>query len=118
MSTCYANPDPQFQPSMRLISAITNARPATVTTTFDHDYVTGTIVRFYIPDSVGMQQLDKMKGIITVTGVTTFTININTLKFDTFSIPVAPVWDDNTCALVVPVGEVSSQLTAAVQDVT
>jgi hypothetical protein len=118
MSTCYANPDPQFQPAMRLISAITNANPASVTTTFAHDYITGTIVRFYIPKAEGMTQLDKMKGTITVTGNTTFTVDIDTTSFDVFAIPGAPAWYQNTCATVVPVGQVSTQLTASVRDVT
>ncbi len=118
MSKCYANPDPQIQPAMRIISSVTKAVNAEITTTFDHDYITGTIVRFYIPKDVGMKQLDKKKGTVTVTGTDTFTVNIDTTKFDTFSIPVAPGWYQNTCALVVPIGEVSSQLTAATQDVT
>lgn len=118
MSTCYANPDSQFQPAMRLISAITNANPAQITTTFDHDYVSGTMVRFYIPRAEGMTQLDKMTGIITVTGTDTFTVDIDTTHFDVFAIPVAPAWYQNTCALVVPIGQISSQLTASVQDVT
>lgn len=118
MSTCYADPNPQFRPAMRLISAITKANPASVTTTFAHDYQSGTIVRFYIPDAVGMTQLDKLTGTITVTGDTTFTVDINTTNFDTFSIPPFPAWHDNTCAMVVPIGQVNSQLTASVRDVT
>lgn len=118
MSTCYANPDPRFQPSMRIIASVTNDNPAVVTTTFDHDYVSGTIVRFYIPRAEGMSELDKKKGVITVTGNTTFTVDINTTGFSTFAIPGAPAWYQNTCALVVPVGQVSSQLTASVRDVT
>ena len=117
MSTCYAPQDPKFQPAMRVISAITKAYPAQVTTTFDHDYISGTIIRFHIPYAVGMQQLNHMQGIITVTGTDTFTVDIDTTSFDTFSIPVAPNPHDNTCALVIPIGELSSQLTAAVQDV-
>lgn len=117
MSTCYAIQDPKFQPAMRLISAITNSNPATVTTTFDHDYVSGTIVRFYLPKCVGMMQLDKQKATITVTGTDTFTINIDTTSYDPFAIPAVPSWHDNTCALIVPIGEVSSQFTASVQDV-
>lgn len=118
MSTCYANPDPQMQPAMRIISSITMANPTTVTTTFDHDYISGTIVRFYIPKCVGMKQINHKKGIVTVTGTDTFTVDIDTTNFDAFSIPVAPSWNENTCALVVPVGQISSQLTAATVDVT
>lgn len=118
MSTCYADPDPQFQPAMRLISAVTKTNPASVTTTFAHGYVSGTIVRFHIPDAVGMTQLNHKKGTITVTGDTTFTVDIDATGFDTFSIPTYPRWYDNTCAQVLPIGQVSSQLTASVRDVT
>lgn len=73
---------PTFQPAMRIISAITNASPATVTTTFDHDYVSGTVVRLHIPTGFGMYQANKLQGEITVTGTTTFTIDIDTTDFD------------------------------------
>jgi hypothetical protein len=96
---------------MRLISAITNDNPASVTTTFDHDYTDGLIVRFNIPKAEGMTQLDKMTGTITVTGTDTFTVNIDTTSFDAFAIPGAPAWYQNTCATVVPV-------TGTVRDVT
>ena len=33
-----ATEDPTYQPAMRVIQAITQANPAIVTTTFDHDY--------------------------------------------------------------------------------
>jgi len=118
MSTCYADPDPNIQPAMRLISSITREMNAVVTTTFNHNYVSGTMVRFNIPRSVGMSQINKKVGIITVTGADTFTVDIDTTNYDAFSIPVSPSWHDNTCALIVPIGQVSNQLTAAVQDVT
>ena len=117
MSTCYANPSPSFQPAMRLIASITNANPATVTTTFDHDYESGLIVRLNIPTACGMFQADKLTGTITVTGATTFTIDIDTTAFDAFSIPVAPAWNDNTCATVVPVGESNDILRLATRNV-
>ena len=117
MSTCYANPSPSFQPAMRLIASISNGKPAVVTTTFDHDYESGLIVRLNLPTAVGMQQADKLTGTITVTGLTTFTINIDTTSFDAFSIPVAPAWNDNTCAMVIPIGESNDILRLATQNV-
>ena len=110
MANCYANQDPQFQPAMRIISAITQASNAEVTTTFDHDYSSGLIVRFYIPSWYGMPQIDKLKGMITVTGTDTFTVDIDTRKFDAFSVP-ATQWWHNKCAIVIPV-------TGTEQDVT
>lgn len=114
MSTCYANPNPVFQPAMRIVSAITNSFPATVTTTFAHQYVSGTIVRLDIPPADGMQQINGMTFPILVTGATTFTIPIDTTHFDAFAIPGMPNPPSaNTCALSVPVGEVSATLLAA-----
>jgi hypothetical protein len=108
---------------MRIISAITQANPAEVTTTFAHQYISGIIVRLDIPPACGMQQLSAMApsalqdrtGVfeILVTGATTFTIPIDTTLFDVFAIPVAPLPQTNTCAMVVPVGEISSTLKAA-----
>ncbi len=113
MSTCYANPFPVFQPAMRLISAITNANPAMVTTTFAHQYNTGTIVRLDIPSADGMIQANGMSAPIVVNSPTTFFIAIDTTKFDIFSIPMMPGAHENTCAQVVPIGELSSTLIAA-----
>jgi len=117
MANCYALEDPQIQPAMRLISSITKAETAVITTTFDHGFVTGTIVRFYIPSYYGMVQLNGRQETITVTGTDTFTVPVNTTKFRTFAAPVAAWWHAR-CAMVVPIGEVSSILTAAVRDVT
>ena len=116
MPRCYATQSPTFVPAMRLIQSITNANPAVVTTTFDHGYISGTTVRLDIPVVDGMQEADKKVGTITVTGATTFTIDIDTTNFGVFAIPVAPDPHDQICAMVVPVGEVNSQLTAAVHN--
>lgn len=120
MSKCYVVTNPAYVPAMRLILTITKSYPATVTTSLDgliagnHGYSTGLIVRFQIPIACGMQQLDGYSGEITVTGLTTFTIALDTTAFDVFAIPVAPfpVWAD-TCAQVLPIGENNSMLTQA-----
>lgn len=117
MSTCYANPNPIFQPAMRIISAITNDFPAEVTTTFAHNYLTGEKVRLVIPPADGMIQADQKVGTITVTGDTTFLIDIDTTYFDIFSIPIDPLPQVNTCAMVVPIGEVNEMLRAATKNV-
>lgn len=112
----YAYPNPIIQPAMRLISAITNANPAVVTTTFNHLYITGTIVRLDIPPACGMQQADQLTGAINVLSPTTFSITIDTTLMDAFSIPVVS-YLINTAAQSVPIGEINSILTAAVQNV-
>jgi hypothetical protein len=121
---CYANPNPTFQPAMRLISAITNSFPAVVTTSFAHQYKTGTIVRLDIPVACGMQQANQAFGPIEVLSTTTFSMPINTTQYDVFAIPVLPDPPDincephiNICAQVEPIGEVNDTLKAATQNV-
>ncbi len=117
MSYCYADPFPIFKPAMRLIASITQSNPAVVTTTFDHGYVSGTIVRLDIPVADGMQQANQFYGPILVTGNTTFTLPLDSTHFNAFSVPVSPSPHVNTCAMVVPIGENNEILTAAVQNV-
>lgn len=117
MSHCYADPNPIFQPAMRLISAITQNNPAVVTTTFAHQYITGTIVRLDIPIADGMQEANQLFGPISVLSDTTFSIPIDSTNFFPFSIPGSPSPHVNTCAQVVPIGEVNKILAAAVQNV-
>lgn len=113
MVSCYSNPSPVFQPAMRIIADITRSDPAVVTTTIDHDYITGEIVRLDIPLGFGMQQINQQTGTIAVLTPTTFSIDINTLYFDAFTTPM----NQQQCAQVVPIGEVNSILKAATVNV-
>lgn len=125
MSTCYLDPNPEFKPAAKLISAITNDVKASVTTTSDHEYLSGTIIRFVIPQACGMTELDKMVGTIEVTGSNTFLVDIDTSSFDVFAVPLDNLVDPvngisphyNTCAMVVPIGESSDMLNAAVRNI-
>lgn len=117
MSKCYANPNPIFQPAMRLIAAISNSFPATVTTTFAHQYFDGTVVRLDIPIADGMQEANQFVGPIIVTGLTTFTIPLDTIHFSPFAIPVAPDPHADTCAQVIPIGEINETLKAATKNI-
>lgn len=116
MPNYYANPNPIFQPAMRLITAITNANPAVVTTSFANQFITGTIVRLDIPPACGMQQANQLMGAISVISPTTFSITIDTTQFDVFSIPIFNP-SINTAAQVVPFAELNSMLTAATQNI-
>ena len=106
---CYANPFPAFQPAMRIITAVSNSNPVSITTSFAHQYITGTIVRFDIPLTNGMQQLVGSTYPIIVTGNTTFIVALDSTSFQPFT--------NTNCAMVVPVGELNGQLTAAMQNV-
>lgn len=117
-----AQPFPVFQPSMRIISEITKAFPASVTTTFPHQYLTNTIVRLDIPTGFGMVQANQLFGTIVVTSPTTFTITIDTTMFDAFVIPSYTLLPSGLVvseqsAQAVPIGEENIILTAAVQNV-
>jgi len=112
-----ANPNPIYQPAMRVISAISQSFPVTITTTFAHQYITGTIVRIDIPVGLGMPQINQQTGPISVTGATTFTMPIDTTYYDAFTAPSGsfpPAFQDGQ---VVPIGEVNELLKAATNNV-
>lgn len=114
----YAAEDPTFQPAMRLITALTNAEQAVVTTSFDHDYLAGLIVRLNIPDQYGMYQVDQLVGeIVEVPSSDTFTIDIDTRGYDAFVVPAPEPWYQNDYATVVPVGEENASLAQATRNV-
>ncbi len=111
-----AFPYPTFQRAMRIISSLSQASQAQVTTTFAHQYQSGEIIRFVIPLGFGMQQINQMQAPITVTGSTTFTVPIDSTHFDAFSTP-SSFPDNKQYAQVVPIAEIASQLEGATQNV-
>jgi len=119
----YAAPYPTFQPAMRNILSITNSLAMVVTTTYDgltpadHNYLTGLIVQLYIPNGFGMMQANGLGGPITVISSTQFTLPIDTTYFDPYNTPSFRPGSYGTPAQVIPVGEVSSMLTMATQNV-
>lgn len=112
--TIQAIEHPIFQPAMRIITAITQAIIPTVTTSFAHDYITGTIVRLYVPKSYGMFEINQMQSEITVTSPTTFTVNIDTRGYDPFVVPGS---FKRQYAQVVAIGENNSILLAAERNI-
>jgi hypothetical protein len=118
----YSNPFPTYQPAMRVIAAITQNTynptvPTLVTTTVNHQYIVGTIVRFDIPLLFGMQGLNQQVGtILSVPTPTTFTTDVITAGMDPFTLPSTfpPAYQD---AMVVPIGEINDILTAATNNV-
>jgi hypothetical protein len=117
MPRCYANPNPIYQPAMRLITAITNSRQGLVTTSFDHQYSTGLIVRLDIPPACGMQEINGMTAAIIVVSPSMFTVDIDTTNFTPFVIPPDANPHVDICAQVVPVGEVNEILTQATRNI-
>lgn len=108
-------PYPQFQPAMRVITAITNGFPAIVTTDTNNNYQTGLIVRLDIPEEYGMVQANKLFGQITRIDATNFSIEIDTTNFDPFIVPGVLIV--STLAQAVPMAEINSELRQAVRDV-
>lgn len=113
---CFAVQNPIFYPAMRIITAITNANPASVTTSFAHQYKNGLVVRLDIPEACGMQQINGMTGAIVVTSPTTFNFAADSTQFTPFAIPGSPPPHVNICAQVVPVGEINETLINATQN--
>lgn len=114
---CIALQTPVFQPAARLISAITQSLNCVVTTTFPHQYVSGTIVRLDIPPACGMQQANQFFGPLTVLSDTTFSLPLDTTNFTPFVVPSGLGPHVNICAQCVPIAENNDILTAAVRNV-
>jgi hypothetical protein len=118
MPRYYADPNPTYAPAMRLVSAITQATQAQVTTSFAHGYLSGLIVRILVPDLVfGMVQLDKQEGKITVIDDTNFTIDIDTTHYNAFTIPGTIPYYIESYPQVVPFAEINSSLAQAVRNI-
>lgn len=113
MATCYINPNPTFRPQRMFITSITQANPAVITTSVDHNYVTGLIVCLVIPTAAGMSQINNKTVEITVTGDDTFSVAIDSTAFDPYVDPADP----NNCGQVSPVGEINSILTMATKNI-
>lgn len=81
-------------PSALEITAITRANPMVVTISVDpvtasNTYIAGQLVRLNIPYSYGMFQANGLVGkILSVVG-STITLNIDSSRFDAFSVPVS-----------------------------
>ena len=74
-----------FEPQLNLISNVSNAVAAVVTTVTDHGYETGMVVRINVPKTYGMTLFNQAT--IVVTSSNTFTTDINTSKMDPFVAP-------------------------------
>ncbi len=111
--------DPIFYPRRRYITSVTKAASAVIKMSVTHGYKVGQVVRFIVPASFGMTELNGLTGTITAINTTTttgntITVNIDSTAFTTFAFPTSasvPI----SFAEVVPVGEdTGSALTAGV----
>lgn len=82
-------PPTQFIPNTLTITAINNANPCLITVTETSTYFPGMLVRMIVPPQYGMFQMNGKIGQIQnidTTGLI-FTVNINTIQYDVFSVP-------------------------------
>lgn len=100
--------DPIYYPTRRFIVNITKAAQAVVTTSVNHLYTVGQAVRLYVPAVFGMTQANGLLVNIVAVTAGTFTINLDTTAFSTFTFPLAASVPF-TPAIVVPVGEETDQ---------
>jgi len=104
---------PIFQPAMRIITNITNSNPVVITTSFDNQFVTGLIVRLYIPQGYGITELNHVEAPITVLTNTTFSMPIDTINMSAYITPAGA----EQFPQVVPTGEINSILYAATRNI-
>ena len=72
---------------VQTIESITQAYPMVVTTVRNHGYVAGMMVRFLIPPSFGMIELNAVNAqVISITS-DTLTIDVDSTNFSSFSYP-------------------------------
>lgn len=77
-------------PGMLLISGITQANPMVVTiiNSIYNTYIVGQLVCLTIPPAYGMTQANELTAQIIAINGTAFTLNFNSIGFDTFVVPV------------------------------
>lgn len=84
--------EPQFyEPSRFVISAITLGQTTLITTTQDHNYVIGQLVRLIIPPSNGCRQLNEQQGyVLSIPNTNQVILNIYSAGGDPFVSAVNP----------------------------
>ena len=102
-----------YSPERNLIAAITQANPVVITTTTNHGYIDGEIVRLEIPLEYGIQEIDGLFGTVTVLTPTTFSLTIDSSIFSVFNAAVTGPQEPQT----IPIGEINSILTAATHNI-
>jgi len=102
-----------FQPSVFFISAITNGRTTTITTSTTRNYVVGQSVRLSIPSTFGEIQLNGQQGyVIAIPSSTEVIVNIDSTKFSLFN--PTPTYGP-TLPQITAIGDVNSGISANAQ---
>lgn len=97
--------NPQYYlPSVFDISALVLGSSTTVTTSVNHNYVIGQLVRLLIPQSFGSFQINEQTGYVTsIPAANQVVVNINSTMANAFQIGVT-----TTPAQIVAVGDINS----------
>lgn len=105
------NFNPLFYPRNRIITNITSAVNAQVSTSVEHSLTVGQEVRFQIPSVSGMIQLNPSSAnnylagiVVSIVDAYNFTININTTGFTAFTYPTI-AQQPSAFPQVIPIGE-------------
>jgi hypothetical protein len=108
-----------FTPTQLTITNITQAYPAVVTTSTNHNLTTGQIVRTIVPVNYGMVELNKKLLSITILTANTFSLqytqvpptkNVDSRAFTAFTTPSNP----GMTAQILPVGSGPTPLTGPI----
>jgi len=99
--------EPQyFQPSVFVITAISQGQTTTITTSADNNYVIGQLVRVTMPAAFGIRQInEQLAYVISIISPIQFVIDLNSSQFDPF---IAPPLHYSTLPQVMAVGDINS----------
>lgn len=89
-----------FIPNLQYISNISQASPALVTFTTNHNFTLGEWISFRVPPANGMIQLNNQKALVIALTLTTVTIAVDTTNF----YPFISVQDPQIPCVAVPAG--------------
>lgn len=89
-----------FYPSINSITGINNSVNAVITVLNTNDLTVGQVIRINVPRTYGMLQIDDQIANIVSVGSNSYTVDIDSTNFDTFSVPISPEQE----ALLVPIG--------------
>ncbi len=109
----YSNPPIQsqfYQPQRFVISDITRGITTLVTTSVDHDYVIGQLIRFILPSLYGTYQINEVQGyVISIPGDNQVVVDIDSRFMDAFiSSPSIPINQAYTVAQILAIGDIAN----------
>ncbi len=93
-----------FQPSQFFISTITLGQTTIITTTINHNYVVGQLVRLIVPEQNGTYQLNEQSGlVISIPNTNQVELNIDSTFYNFFQTSTYP-----TQPQIVAIGDLNS----------